>query len=76
MKKILIIRVPMDFTGDFTGAAEKLQDDYHIIVLADVEVSTLVFEYPRNCDLPQSDLDAIKEMVLVKLKELPADGKQ
>lgn len=66
-KQILIIRTPIDFKG---GNIEELSDfissEYFVIVLYDEHVEDLQFEYPKNCDLPVSDLEKIREAITVK----------
>lgn len=66
-KRILIVRLPIELhEADYTTWFESLKEDYYVFVIYDFKVESIQFEFPKNCDLPQSDLDKIKEAILVK----------
>lgn len=67
-KPILIVKIPFDLDEkiDLKKWFEGIEEDYYVIVIYSKSVNEFVFEYPKNCDLPESELDKIKGVILVK----------
>lgn len=66
-RKILVVRVPINESPMIDPKwFDGLQEDYHVFLIGQENIDEMKFEFPLNCELPQDDLDKIKEAILIK----------
>ena len=77
-KPIFIIRIPVsaletmgaDKLTQITKDLQTQLDDYHVLSMVDNQVDTAKFECFTANDVPEIELDALKEMCMNALKDI------